>query len=65
MCRSFSKKDQVVRTSDDCCSLKKTRRLTLWVERLSVPGKVQGLGSRATPLTCPAAVLAASCALPS
>lgn len=65
MCRSFSNKDQVVRTSDDCCSLKKTRRLTLWIERLSVPRKVRGLGSRSTPLTCPAAVLVTSCALPS
>lgn len=64
MC-SFSNKDQVVRTSEDCCSLKKTRRLTLRIERLSVPGKVRGLGSPLALLPCPAAVLAASCALPS
>lgn len=45
MCRRFCNKDQVVRTSEDYCSLKKTRRLTFRIERLSGPGKVWGLGS--------------------
>ena len=47
MCRRFYNKDQVVRTSEDYSSLKKTRRLTCRIERFS------GSGLRA-PLLWPA-----------
>ena len=47
MCRRFYNKDQVVRTSEDYSSLKKTRRLMCRIERFS------GFGLRA-PLLWPA-----------